>query len=168
MKRVAIQTVTFFLVLVLCGGGLAADKPLKAFKFEPGNLKGVIKDASGKPIENLEMAMVDTKGNVVQKVVTDSKGTYVFKGVGAGDYTLKVGGKTILALQGAEGVGTQALEILVPASVRETTTGAIATGALTALEWVVIVVGTTGVAVAVPTVIHHNVEKHPGQPPVSP
>jgi len=156
------------LILAVSGGAAAVDKPIKAFKFEPGNLKGVVKDSAGKPVENLDLALLDEEGNVVQRAVTNGKGEYLFKGVGKGNYTLKVAGKTTFALQASEGAGSQALQILVPMSVRETATGAIATGALTALEWAVIVVGTTGVAVGVPAVIHHNVEKHPGQPPISP
>ncbi len=172
MKVVIIGFLILTLVFLLGGidpcQSAPLDKPIKAFKFEAGNLKGVVKDAAGKPVPNLEMSILNEKGAVVQKVVTDSKGQYLFKGIAKGNYTLKVAGKTTFALQAAEGVGTQALEILVPVSVRETATGAIATGALTALEWAVIVVGTTGLAVGVPAVIHHNKEKHPGQPPVSP
>ncbi len=168
MKMLVRWFLALALILAVSGGVAAADKPIKAFKFEPGNLKGVVKDSSGKPVQNLQMSILDEKGNVVQKAVTDGKGEYLFKGIGKGNYTLKVAGKTTFALQASEGVGSQALQILVPVSVRETATGAIASGALTALEWAVIVVGTTGVAVGVPAVIHHNVEKHPGQPPISP
>lgn len=168
MRMVVRSFLVLALALALSGGIPAADKPIKAFKFEPGNLTGTVRDSAGKPVQNLEMSILDDKGNLVQKAVTDGEGKYLFKGIGDGTYTLKVAGKTTFALQASEGAGSQALQILVPASVRETATGAIATGALTALEWAVIVVGTTGVAVGVPAVIHHNVEKHPGQPNISP
>ena len=133
-----------------------ADKALKTEQVKPGDLKGFLKDSQGKPFPKVELAVVNEKGEIVQKAVTNENGEYLFKNLPEGNYTLKVAGKEAFKLQVTPNAAVGTVRARLPSAVRDPATGLLVPEALTALEWTLIVVGGVGLAIAVPTIIHHN------------
>ncbi len=143
-------------ILSFSGLASAQDAPMRTEQVKPGDLKGFLKDSKGKPFSKVELSVVNEKGEVVQKAVTNQNGEYLFKDLPEGNYTLNVSGKPAFALQVTPAAGMNTIQARLPSAARDPATGALMPEALTALEWTLIVVGGVAVAVAVPTIIHHN------------
>lgn len=155
-KSILCAIIAAGLVLSFCGLASAQDTPMRTEQVKPGDLKGFLKDSKGKPFTNVELSVVNEKGEVVQKAVTNQNGEYLFKNLPEGNYTLNVSGKPAFALQVTPAAGMNTIQARLPSAARDPATGALVPAALTGLEWTLIIVGGVAVAVAVPAVIHHN------------
>lgn len=146
------------ILLSPCGVAIGAQvgKELKTEKVKPGGLKGFLKDSQGKPFAKVELSVVDEKGNVVEKVVTDANGEYAFKDLKEGKYTFRVAGKDAFMLDVTPEAGATTVQARLPSTVRDPKTGMVVSESMTALEWTLVVIGGVGVAIAVPAIIHHN------------
>ena len=81
----------------------ARTKPGRPLRMKPiqvkaGTLRGVIKGYTGKPVAKATLELVDTKGKVVAKTVTKSRGEYVLKDIPPGRYTAVIGGTVRLPI----------------------------------------------------------------------
>jgi len=156
MKIVVVSLLCMAIVLAPCGYVFGVPQDLKTKQVKPGDLKGSLKDPQGKPFSNVELTVTNESGEVVQKAVTNADGEYQFSNLPEGNYTLNVSGQPAFNLAVTPAAGTGTIEARLPSTVRDAATGAIAPGALTGLEWTLLIIGGVGVAVAVPTVVHHN------------
>jgi hypothetical protein len=145
-----------FAASAVVGLNAQAEKALKTEQVKPGDLKGFLKDSKGKPFPKVELTVVNEKGEVIQKAVTNENGEYLFKNLPEGGYTLKVAGKEAFRLEVTPKAAVGTVKARLPSAVRHPVTGMLVPEALTALEWTLIVVGGVGLAVAVPTIIQHN------------
>jgi formylglycine-generating enzyme required for sulfatase activity len=76
-------------------------KPAEQFRMEPiqveaGTLQGVIKGYTGKLQASTSLELLDEKGNVVARTITNVRGEYVLKDIPPGKYTAVIRGKVKL------------------------------------------------------------------------
>ena len=160
MKIVVCCLFACALVVAFSGPAAAAAVPpqqaLKTEQVKPGNLKGFLKDSKGKPFADVELTVVNEKGEVVQKAVTNANGEYLFKDLPEGNYVLKVAGKEAFKLEVTPNAAVGTVQARLPAAARSAATGALVPASLTTLEWTLVIVGGVAVAVAVPAIVHNN------------
>lgn len=115
MKRLETQRILVFalaFVMLLAPGSSAATvkaarpaspaKP-KKLRLEPlqlkaGTLRGVVKGYTGKPFANTTIELIDARGNLIAKSVTNARGEYLLRNVPPGRYTAIIGGRTELPI----------------------------------------------------------------------
>jgi hypothetical protein len=158
MKAIICSLLAAAILLAPCGPAIGApvQKELKTEKVKPGGLKGFLKDSRGKPFSKVELSIVDEKGNVIQKAVTDANGEYTFTDLKEGTYTFRVAGKDAFKLEVTPAAAASSIQARLPSTVKDPKTGLVIADSLNALEWTLVVIGAVGVAIAVPAVIHHN------------
>ena len=76
----------------------AASPRLEPIQLKAGTLRGVVKSHMGKPVVRTSVELLDAKGKVIARSVTNSQGEYVLQNVPAGKYTVRVGGRTRLPI----------------------------------------------------------------------
>jgi iron complex outermembrane receptor protein len=69
---------------------VALAAPMAAFAEVAGEISGTVKDPSGGVIAGASVTLRDLKGASLQEVKSDARGSYSFKGVAPGPYTLFV------------------------------------------------------------------------------
>jgi hypothetical protein len=125
---------------------LAQKQAMTLQKVKPGNLSGIIMDSSGKKLEGEQIQVVDKKGKVVASALSKEYGIYRIKNVPEGEYFLQVGDRSVIQLQVVPDAPVSTLKIILPVE------GPV----LLPLEWTLICVGGTVVAVGVPAIVDHN------------
>lgn len=98
VKEPGMVTAIQYLVITSRYGGVFQNETLKLFPQTEDNAPGIItgtlsNSVDGKPIEGLTARLRkgkgNTVGNVLEKAVSDSQGTYTFEGVEPGYYTVE-------------------------------------------------------------------------------
>lgn len=56
---------------------------------DPGKIVGVLKDAAGKPLQNVTVNVLDKAGNIVSSVATDANGLFSVGNLPAGSYSIQ-------------------------------------------------------------------------------
>jgi len=152
-----LATVCFFSLFVsLTGGAYGADKDLAVQKVKPGNLTGVVQDASGKKLANAKVQVLNSKGDVVCETTSNKHGLYRIEKLPEGEYTLQVGKTSIAKLSVSKDAAISSFMVVMPAT-------PIAPGML---NWSLIAAGGAVIAVGVPVISHNSGDSshHPVSP----
>lgn len=118
-RAIRVLTVSLLLAPVL----LPAQTPRSATRPAGGVVRGAVKDNSGAIIPNATVTLTDQNG-ATQTTQTRNDGSYVFRGVKPGDYTVsaEMKGLTqdgVVAIEASTGRATEANVVLKPQSLKE-------------------------------------------------
>jgi hypothetical protein len=167
-KTILISFLALAVLFLVASSVCAQETILKTEKVKPGDLRGFLKDSRGKPFTKVELTLMDENGQLVQKAITNANGEYRFTNLAEGTYTLNVAGRPAFKLEVTPTAGVDAIQARLPSTVRDPDTGLLVPQPLSTLEWTVIIVGGVAVAIAVPTIIHHNEDSDSRKKKVSP
>jgi len=125
-------------------------------KIKPGRLNGFIRDSMRKILPGQKIEVVNKEGKVIASAVSDKYGMYQVKSLSEGEYILKVGGQDVAKLVVTREATVSTIQIVMPAKAIY----------LSTLQWTLIGVGGTAVAVGSVAVISHNNDSshHPISP----
>jgi len=146
----------FSLFVSLPGGAYGADKDLAVQKVKPGNLTGVVQDASGKKLANTKVEVLNAKGDIVCETTSNKHGLYRIEKLPEGEYTLKVGKTSIAKLSVSKDAVVSSFMVVMPKT-------PIVHGML---NWSLIAAGGAVVAIGVPVISHNSSDSshHPVSP----
>lgn len=133
--------------LVPTGTARGAERVTPQITVKVGVLKGTLLDTMGDPVGEVTITVLARGGKVVATAVSGKDGTFSTKKLAAGDYTLKVGKKSPLALKVAKKADLSHLLIIIPAKAKRYSAGAPADPKLT---WIVVGAVVVATAVALP------------------
>ncbi len=151
--------------LFLCGSAenaFAAEGVLDVQKVKPGRFCGFVSDSAGEKIAGKKILVVNSEGKVVASSVSNKYGMYQINNLPEGDYVLKLGDKEVTKLQVTREATVSSLKIVIPAKE--------SWYSFSPLQWTLIGVGGTAVAVGVPLAAGGGSSSggHGGVPPLSP
>ena len=126
----------FVFALVLAVGvvgapasALAGSAVVRAQAESAGKLVGVLKDSTGKPLQNVTVNVVDQAGKVVGSIATDANGLFSVANLPAGSYSIQAVNAAGQVLAGASSISVAAgTTTTVSATATATGTLALASG----------------------------------------
>src|SRR6187399_1324110 len=91
LRRIAIRVMLFSALPLMAPQGLSAQTVGTVAQKSLGTVEGKAVDANGKIVPNTDVRLRDVRtGQIVDSRKTDAKGTFVFKGVAAGNYVVEI------------------------------------------------------------------------------
>ena len=83
---------------VLPASAAAKPAPSSVLLVKLGALSGTVKTTVGKPIQKMQIVLLDQKGKAITKTVTDKSGKFALGKIGEGKYQLALGKGRLLPL----------------------------------------------------------------------